>query len=173
MDYLYKSSLLVIILVGFYYFFLRKETFFKSIRTYFIGGLFIATLLPLIEIPVYVEAVAQELEGYYITESTSEVVAAKSFDWIKLLVSVYLLGVLFLLLKLGFQFASLALFLRKNDVQKNGSFRFVKTKQNIAPFSFFNTIVYNPDHFSEEELKLIVEHELAHAKQAGMTGGID
>lgn len=165
MDYLYKSSLLVIILVGFYYFFLRNETFFKSIRTYFIGGLFIATLLPLIEIPIYVEAVAQEIEGYYITETSSEVATTKSIDWVKLLVSVYLLGVVFLLFKLAFQFASLFFFFRKNDIQKNGSYRFVKTKQNIAPFSFFNTIVYNPDHFSEEELNLIVEHELAHAQQ--------
>ncbi len=165
MDYLLKSSLLVIILVGFYYFFLRNETFFKSIRTYFIVGLFIATLLPLIEIPVYIEAVAQKLEGYYFTEGSTDVVAAKSFDWIKLLVSVYLLGVVVLLLKLVLQFASLFLFLRKNDIQKNGSYRFVKTKQNIAPFSFFNTIVYNPDHFSQQELNLIVEHELAHARQ--------
>ena len=122
MDYLFKSSVLVIILVGFYYFFLRNETFFKSIRTYFIVGLFIATLLPLIEIPVYIEAVAQKLEGYYFTEVSTDVVAAKSFDWIKLLVSVYLLGVVVLLLKLVLQFASLFLFLRKNDIQKNEMF---------------------------------------------------
>ena len=165
MDYLLKSSLLVTILFGFYYFLLRNETFFNSIRTYFIGGLCIATLLPLVEIPVYMEAVSQEFEGFYTTEIPAEVKAATSFDWLKLVISGYLLGVVFLLMKLALQLASLLLFFRKNKIQKKDSYRIVITEQNIAPFSFFNTIVVNPKHFSEEELDLIVTHELAHVGQ--------
>ena len=41
MDYLLKASGLVIIFFVFYYLFLRNETFFKSIRIYFLIGLII------------------------------------------------------------------------------------------------------------------------------------
>ena len=55
MEYLLKASGIVIILLLFYLLFLKDETFFKSIRTYFIFGLASTLLIPLIEIPIFIE----------------------------------------------------------------------------------------------------------------------
>ncbi|VAW27167.1 Regulatory sensor-transducer, BlaR1/MecR1 family / TonB-dependent receptor, partial [hydrothermal vent metagenome] len=49
MEYLLKASGIVVILFLFYYTFLRNETFFNSIRGYFIIGLLIVLIIPLIE----------------------------------------------------------------------------------------------------------------------------
>ena len=63
MDYMLKASGIVILLFLFYYFFLKNETFFKSIRSYFLIGLLIVIGIPLIEIPVYMEQVASTYSG--------------------------------------------------------------------------------------------------------------
>jgi hypothetical protein len=41
----------------------------------------------------------------------------------------------------------------------------IKTKATIQPFSFFNSIVYNPSLHSERELEAIIAHEEVHAAQ--------
>ena len=95
MDYLLKASGIVVILFLFYYTFLRNETFFKSIRSYFLIGLLIVVSIPLVEIPIYIDQVTSQInfENYGEIAST-QFVESQSFDWIQLLTFVYLLGVL-------------------------------------------------------------------------------
>lgn len=80
MDYLLKASGLVIIFFVFYYLFLRNETFFKSIRIYFLIGLIIAVSIPLIEIPVYVEAASKQISNLNFGEITATQIIEKSTD---------------------------------------------------------------------------------------------
>src|SRR5690606_33341038 len=44
-------------------------------------------------------------------------------------------------------------------------YKFVNVKENIAPFSYFNYIVYNPELYSEVEMQNILEHEKVHCAQ--------
>ena len=80
MDYLLKASGMVILLFLFYYVFLKNETFFKSIRTYFLIGLIIVLSLPLIEIPIYVEYVSQQIDVLNFEEINVNQISNSSLD---------------------------------------------------------------------------------------------
>jgi len=70
MDFLLKSSSLVLILLLFYQFVLQKEHYFKSIRYYFLMGLIIALILTLLEIPIYIDAVNSNVNSLSLNERT-------------------------------------------------------------------------------------------------------
>ncbi len=166
MDYLLKASGIVIILFLFYYIFLKNETFFKSIRSYFLFGLIIVVSIPLIEIPVYVEAVTSQFNTLNYQEITATpLIEEKAIDWTQILTSLYLIGVLFFSVKFLIQLISLAYLLSKHQLIKKGNYRYVETSKNISPFSFFNIIIYNKNQFSIQELEQIINHEKAHAIQ--------
>ena len=164
MDYFLKANGLVIIMVIFYYLFLKNDTFFSSIRLYFLLGLVLIISIPLIEIPIYVE---QEMSNinYYVVEGTSTniEIAPKTFDWSTFLVTLYFAGVVFFSLKFLIQLSSLAKLLIEQRIIRQGRYKFIETDKNISPFSFFNTIIYNKNHFNEEELKQVIYHEKTHA----------
>jgi TonB-dependent SusC/RagA subfamily outer membrane receptor len=166
MEYLLKASGLVILLILFYYLFLKNETFFKSIRSYFLIGLIIVICLPLIEIPVYVENITNQFNTIEFIEATQvQTETLNSFDWIAVLSSIYILGLLLFSLKFIFQLASLSYLITKHKFYKEGKYYFIETSKDISPFSFFNIIIFNNQHFSSEELEQIINHEKAHAMQ--------
>ncbi len=166
MDYLLKASGIVVILFLFYYIFLRNETYFKSIRSYLLIGLLIVVSIPLVEIPVYIEQVTSQITMENFGEiASAQFIESQSFDWIQLLTSVYLLGVLIFSIKFLIQLISLGYLLSKHQIEKKGRHYFVETSKNISPFSFFNIIIYNSSQFSIEELDQIINHEKAHAIQ--------
>jgi hypothetical protein len=166
MDYLLKASGIVVILFLFYYIFLRNETFFKSIRSFFLAGLIIVVAIPLVEIPIYIEQVTSQMNLEYIGEiASTQFIESQSFDWVQLMTFVYLLGVLFFSIKFLIQLISLGYLLSKHHIEKKGSHYFVETSKDISPFSFFNIIIYNSAQFSIDELDQIINHEKAHAIQ--------
>tara|TARA_R110001583_G_scaffold145096_1_gene297131 strand:- start:81114 stop:82871 length:1758 start_codon:yes stop_codon:yes gene_type:complete len=166
MDYLLKASGLVLILFLFYYIFLKHETFFKSIRGYFLISLLLVLSMPLIEIPVYVERVVNQLNALnYTTISPPELQIQESFNWVELLTFSYLLGVLIFSIKFLLQLISLSILLSKHKFIKQGKQYFVETSKSVSPFSFFNIIVYNKSQFTIAELEQIINHEKAHVLQ--------
>lgn len=166
MDYLLKASGLVIILFLFYYIFLKNETFFKSIRSYFLIGLVIVVSIPLIEIPIYIENVATQLSAINLDEiNSNQLNEVNSFDWIQILSFIYIIGVVIFSIKFLIQFISLGYLISKYKLTKQGEFYYVETSKNISPFSFFNIIVYNKSQFSAEELEQILNHEKVHVLQ--------
>jgi TonB-dependent SusC/RagA subfamily outer membrane receptor len=165
MDFLLKSSGLIILLFLFYTVFLQNETYFKSIRHYFLIGLIIAILIPLIEIPIYVEAIASEINNYKLLQIENNVIEIKAFNWNKALGLVYIIGVLFFSFKFLFQLISLIRLISKHTLKKQNKYYFIETSNNSSPFSFFNFIIYNKSQFTRDELTLIINHEKAHAVQ--------
>lgn len=166
MDYLLKASGLVIILFLFYYFFLKNETFFKSIRSYFLIGLIIVVSIPLVEIPIYVEQTVSQFKAVNFTEiSSTQLISEESFNWLQLITIAYLIGVVLFCLKFFIQLISLGYLLSKHEFIKQGNYYFVETSKNISPFSFFNIIIYNKNQFSIDELEQIINHEKAHVLQ--------
>lgn len=172
MDYILKSALISATLFAFYKAFLEKETFFYSNRLFFLLGILVSVLLPLIIIPVKVEvmpsAVATLSDATSLLISNSEKVpteVAENFDWQFLLYSVYGIGFLFFTFKFLFEIGSLAFLLYKNPKRREGNYVFVETKQESSPFSFFFWIVFNRNRFTKEELKLIINHEKVHVNE--------
>ena len=170
--YILKSSGLMALFYFAYLVLLRKETFFTSNRLFLLSGLVTSILLPLFFITkvIFVEAPKVNLNHIKtissgIKTTVTEIPETPSFDWSLLLWSVYGCLAAFFLLKLAFSFISLYMLLHKENVNKSGNFKLIDLNQNIAPFSFFNYIVYNSKLYSETELESILSHEAIHSKE--------
>lgn len=165
MEYLLKASGIVLVLFLFYTIFLKNETFFKSIRSFFIIGLIIVLAIPLIEIPIYVEAITTQLNLLNYEEIISSTSLQPTIDWNQIILFVYLAGVTFFSVKFLIQLISLGSLVSKHQLTKQGNFYFIETSKNISPFSFFNIIIYNKSQFTIDELEQIINHEKAHVQQ--------
>lgn len=166
MEFLLKASTVIFIFYICYKLFLQRETFFNANRWFLLFGLLIAITLPFVIIPIYVEYVPV-IQNFIVPSNEIEAQTAieDSFDWIQFIYILYSIGTLFFLVKLGVEFSSLFILLRKNKTTKNGDYTFVETDNKVPPFSFFKHIVYNKNHFSETELDHIINHEKVHANQ--------
>ncbi len=164
--YLLKVSGILAIFYLAYQVFLKRETFFSINRHFLMVGILTALLLPFVTITNYVEITATPLN--FVTNDTALVKATSAvqeFNWIALLFVLYIAGLLIFTTKFIVQIISLIKLVRSNKVAKQGKFYYVETHKNIAPFSFFNHIFYNPTLYSTSELSAIIKHEKAHSSQ--------
>lgn len=169
---LLKSSALIAAFYLAYHFLVRKETFFNSNRWFLLTGLFTALLLPWFNITkvVYVEKPKMALADLVAyssqnTLATPEIPVAEPFDWMSLVWFGYLAIVLFLLARIVINLTSLFRMLYNQEKTKKEDFTLVDLNQNIAPFSFFNYIVYNSSLYTPEELQSILLHEKVHSRE--------
>lgn len=169
MDYLLKASAVLLIFYGCYQLFLQRDTFFQGNRMFLLTGLIVACCLPLVVIPIYIEYTPIDLTSFVVDSPSSAeslpVIEAEPYDYSMILSSIYALGIIFFLGKLIIEFISLRRVLNTSREQSNGEFRIMETTEDIAPFSFFNRIVYNPKHFNTTELEHVITHEKVHSKQ--------
>ncbi len=165
--YLVKASGILGLFYIVYLLFLQKETLFKENRRFLLLGILSALVLPLITIPVYVEFTPTPFTPLA-RMSASDIVAVSenSLDPWLLAATIYYAGVVILLGRFGIQLWSLRTMISNNNTaRKDQGFVFIETSKNIAPFSFFNYIIYNPVHYTASELQAILEHEKAHCSQ--------
>jgi TonB-dependent SusC/RagA subfamily outer membrane receptor len=168
MDYFLKASAIIILFYACYKLFLQRDTFFQANRWFLLIGLFIAIVLPLVIIPIYIEYTPRPIpfvETSASTFPTQQTTQAPPFDYWQLLPYIYLAGALFVTTKVTLQFVSLNRLLKNQKKTKNQHYVFIETEANIAPFSFFNRIVFNSNQFTKNELEHIITHEKVHAKQ--------
>ncbi|WP_281847019.1 M56 family metallopeptidase [Olleya namhaensis] len=168
MDYFLKASAIIILFYACYKLFLQRDTFFQANRWFLLIGLFIAIVLPLVIIPIYIEYTPRPIQFFEtsaITFPTQQTPQAPPFDYWQLLPFIYLAGALFITTKVTLQFISLNRLLKNQKKTKTEQFTFIETEANIAPFSFFNRIVFNRNQFTKNELEHIITHEKVHAKQ--------
>ncbi|MFS4482048.1 M56 family metallopeptidase [Hyunsoonleella sp. 2307UL5-6] len=177
MEYLLKASAVIAIFYVLYFLFLRNETFFKTNRFFLLSGLFLAVILPIIAIPIYVEYTPVTIEytpvdvSGFTTEHSAlpELLPAKQRDsglaLMDYILLFYLVGVAAFLVRFIIQLVSLAKIIAKHKSERNGKYIHVINDEITPPFSFFNWIVYNPKQFSPLELEQIITHEKVHVNQ--------
>jgi tRNA-binding EMAP/Myf-like protein len=175
MEYLIKVSAIILLFFACYKLFLNRETFFESNRTFLLLGLIAAFTLPFVVIPKYILVepnLAEHTMAFGNITSQSMVVGnsvensvENSIGFMTMLTYIYFAGVLLFLGRFLFQFSSLLLLIINSTKKRMASYIYVITKNALSPFSFFNWIVFNPEHFNESELKQIIDHEKVHAKQ--------
>ncbi|TVZ60363.1 beta-lactamase regulating signal transducer with metallopeptidase domain [Flavobacteriaceae bacterium MAR_2010_105] len=166
MEYLLKSSAIVIIFYACYKLLLERETFFESNRWFLLGGLIMSILIPFIVIPIYIEY-TPTTQSFIISETgeLASSTAQNTFDYMELVSLIYITGVLFFTSKLLVEFSSLFVLFKTNKRLKINGFTHIETSHKASPFSFFKCIVYNKDQFSKVELDHVINHEKVHAKQ--------
>ena len=165
MEYLLKASAVTVIFYVFYKILLQRDTFFESNRWFLLIGLITSVFIPLFVIPIYVEQPPLSLDHFVITEPAVTTNDNSPFNLLSLLKTIYFLGMIIFALRFTLQLRSLIPLLIKSEAHQLGRLKFLKTDENISPFSFFNYIVYNPNPFNETELNQIITHEKVHVQQ--------
>ncbi|WP_051590760.1 M56 family metallopeptidase [Flavobacterium daejeonense] len=165
--YLIKASGLIGLFYFAYMLLLRKETFFSGNRWFLIFGLISSSILPLFFITkiIWVEPTTDSFDWSNIPVTASVSNPESKINWYLIGMYTYLTGILISFIQLVFDFYSLMKVLKGKNIQQNGNFKFIDIAENIAPFSYFNYIVYNSSLYSSDELKNILEHEKVHSQQ--------
>ena len=166
--YIAKSFGLVALFYCAYYFLLRKETFFKSNRWFLLAGLATSALLPFLvytEI-IWIDPVSSSTVDYQQSLITTAI-EQESFEinWNYIFILIYSTGFVLLIIKFAADFYSLNIVLKGKKIQQQADFKFVDVSENIAPFSYFDYIVYNSSMYTASELDNIIEHEKVHSNQ--------
>jgi len=161
-----KSCALIAMFYVAYFLLLRKETFFTANRWFLLIGLLTSVVLPWIVFTtiVWVEPTPTNIDWTRIPMTSVE---EESFqiDWYLFTIIAYAIGAFLLLLQFAFDFYNLNQVLKGKTIQRQADHKFIDLKDNIAPFSYFNTIVYNSSLYSEAEMENILEHEKIHSEQ--------
>ncbi len=170
MEYLLKASAVIAIFYLCYHLFLQRETFFQTNRLFLITGVIVALFLPFIVIPVVVEyepvMIAVEAVNPTVNGINANTTSNESYvDWIALLKSIYIIGVIIFSIRCCIQLLSVARIISKGKTENLTGFKLIKVKENIAPFSFFKWIVINADQFNNDEIEQVLIHEKAHASE--------
>ena len=166
MIYLLKASGILMLFYLVYQVFLKKETFFRVNRHFLLIGVIAAFVCPFIIINTYVEITAIPIAASNSLPANSSIEMSKSsFNWLNLIYTLYGIGISMLGLKFIFQLLAIRKVIRTNKSIKMDSYVYVETDNDLAPFSFFRYIFYNPDKFNPLELEAILKHEHAHSTQ--------
>jgi len=166
MDYLLKASAILLIFYVCYQLFLQRDTFFQVNRLFLLSGLILASCIPLVVIPNYIEYTTIDTSGFtYHTSSVPIDIKEEPYDYLQLMSWTYLAGITFFFGKLCIEFLSLRKILNTSKPKSSGEFKIIETVENVAPFSFFNHIVYNPNQFKDEELSHVINHEKVHTQE--------
>jgi len=191
--FILKSSGLLATFYFAYIFLLRKETFFNSSRWFLLAGLITSLVLPFVVYTkvIWVEAAPAPAPDPIITTTlanveniptsnhnvakyepqysptTVTVVKDENFEinWGLVLAAVYGMGFLAFMIKFALDFYSLNSVLKGKNIQQQEDFKFIDINENIAPFSYFDYIVYNSSLYTSAELESILEHEKVHSDQ--------
>ncbi|MCD0469684.1 M56 family metallopeptidase [Flavobacterium sp. JAS] len=166
-----KSSGLMLLFYCAYYFLLRKETFFNSSRWFLLAGLITSIILPFLVYTkiVWIDPVAIPVSdvNYSRAYSPHHAIVQESFEinWNYVVLAIYCIGFLALIIKFALDFYSLNSVLKGKKVHQQADFKFIDVRENIAPFSYFDYIVYNSSMYTAAELENIIEHEKVHSDQ--------
>ncbi|GAA4056480.1 hypothetical protein GCM10022388_23930 [Flavobacterium chungnamense] len=127
--------------------------------------LFFITKVVYVESPKITLPVAPENNNLPIIIDKATTITTESIDWLQILFIVYGIVATILIIKVIIDLFSLAKLLRKQTIQKQEDLSYININQDIAPFSFFNYIVFNSSLYSQEELESILLHEKIHSQE--------
>lgn len=175
-NFILESGVSLALLSLIYMLFLRKETFFRLNRIFLLISVTFSLLLPFLKFRVYepqsnmlaevtvtpyrnlMEAVTiygQDLSGTLVQTISSS----------RIIIFVYLAGLLFFLGRLIFRLIQIAGLIYGNPVKYVGTVKFVSVNKEFSPFSFLGYIFVNPEKRKENGYERIVAHEMEHIKQ--------
>ena len=171
--YLIQVAIAQTILMACYWLLLRRDTFYKMNRWYFLGGFVLSFFIPFINV---------DIQQWFATKDASVKVTVvyqyipnlsfsnieqhwwQQFSSLDMGLIIMALGTCMMLFKMLIQYLSL----KKLNTRQQTSFDAYNIQlidQKLNPFSFGKTIYLNPQLHSEHELEEIIEHELVHILQ--------
>lgn len=168
--YLIKASISLALFYGLYMLLLRKDTFFRLRRFYFLFSIAFSLLFPFLMIEVTAkEEVPVQIPVYWLSQievSAMPTQQVSVIDW--KLIALFAIGAVSLIYALRFIMQLFCILKLKvsHDSEKLDTCCIVKIKdRKISPFSFFRWIFIGSQIDGEEKLKEIIAHEMVHVRQ--------
>ena len=167
--YILKASLCLAVFYLFYRALMGKETFHRFNRLALLGLLALSCLLPAVEVtmpeaPGMGQAFVS-LEEMMVPVPEGEVIldeASAAFSWKEAILLVYVLGILFFLVRHLWSFARMIALLRTSHKERlDGGITLYIHRQQIAPFSWMKLIAVSEADLAENR-EAILAHERAH-----------
>jgi len=169
--YLLKSSLFMAAFYLVYALWLRMETHFAANRVYLILSLVASIVLPLVTIPSYdTTVVGKEIASITNVLLPNVTVVANSGNGegaIPWMLVTYLTICVGLLIMLSYHIAKVFYKIKKEQQISTSipGVKVVEGDQFDTPFSFFNSVHVPKNQYSEEQLRIVLLHEMVHVQK--------
>ncbi|MCT8338527.1 hypothetical protein MG296_00535 [Flavobacteriaceae bacterium TK19130] len=162
-----KSALVLSLFLGVYQLFLKQDTHFSLHRWFLLSGIAVSFILPFL---IFETVVQKDLPAEFLIQQGSEnyssdVEETAIVSWATIGLYSYLIIVAAFFIRMLMQIGGLLNLLKDIRSVRKGMIVYHITNRSLAPFSFFNHIVYNPKQHSNAEIQMIIAHETAHARQ--------
>ncbi len=175
-SYLLRSAITLAVFYFFYVAFLRKETFFRFNRYYFLGSVVLSLLIPLVDIsrllpggdPAPVQVISRSyinFEQVLIPAPPVSSAVSSGPDVSHLLLWIYLAVAGVLLLRIVVQGLRLFLRIRRSPVIRRDGVKIVADRHVKSPFSFFSWVFVHPEQLVEPNIGEVILHEKEHIRQ--------
>lgn len=165
-SYFLQGALVTASFLLFYKLLLRRDTFFKWSRWYFVIAALASFLLPLVDVSaLFADAASENQVIAYLPDLSFSAVKLSSNSWENFVSNLLYAGIAVMAFRLLMQMIAL-LQLRKNKrISNQHPVKIIELNERINPFSFFNEIYVNPHLHTEAELEEIIRHEQFHIQQ--------
>lgn len=175
-NYLLESGVSLTLFALVYMLFLRKETFFRTNRLFLLFSVLFSLLLPLLVIPVLapqpvllpevtVTPYRNLLETVLVERQRFSGNVEQFVISSRLIVNIWLSGVLVMLVISLFRVRQILLIIRKGKVTDAGDMKMVLNGRESNPFSFLNYLFIPEDYAQIPGYDRIVYHEQEHIRQ--------
>ena len=136
-------------------------------RVYLLASVFAAALIPFVTFTTYIETPSSALSSVLISPEIPSEGNTENINYLPyILMSIYILGVLFFSIKFIINLQDLILKIRKNPKVKELGITNVLLPEKTPPHTFFSFIFFNKEKFLKDEIPQDVKiHEEAHARQ--------
>ena len=151
---------------------LRKESFFHFNRILLVCIMLLSLILPLcdfhslsIENNPIQEGMTTISMPVVMNESTPNITVAKGFNWVAVVLYIYLIGIIATILWKTIQISQLYRTIHKGVLwkDKQNGITIYCHAQDIAPFSWFNTIVISENDYQNNANEILC-HEIGHIR---------
>lgn len=133
-------------------------------RIYFLFGLLVSTILPLVYITKTI-TLKISIQETATGDAIKTIETHTFFSWSSFLLLMYTLGVALFIYRLIIEGRQLRGIIKKGQAESYEEYTYIVSDKSISPFSFFKWIVYNPELHSDNDLEAILEHEKIHSGQ--------
>jgi hypothetical protein len=172
--YLFNVSVCISVFYAFYRIALQTTTFYQWNRFYLLISTLVSFCIPLIPalpllaneviIPSNTPLLLQNLQGGIDSYQVKILEVSNSFLISYLIISIYSIGLFYLLTKFILGIFQVMRIIRKSKQEKFGNYVLIPTKA-LPISSFFNYIFLENKHLSTIELEQIIAHECVHVAE--------
>lgn len=148
-----------------YIIFLRKTTFFRFNRWFLMLGFTASIIVPTIKYTYDIVISVPLINIMDMAGAESVIVDHKGLDMWQILFMLYLLGLMFFVIRNIYAYIKLSGLIKEGTEINNRGFRLIENASVKSPFTFLNYIVLNTDRLNETERDLILKHEITHINQ--------